>query len=172
VPEPDGLAVPEGLAVREGLAVPEGLRVLAGTALGESDGPVLGVAEADPPFPVGAGLAVGGALDGGGDFLGGVTCGRSGSQDWLAGRAVRLAADAVPATPATTAAEAAVSRTPRATRAAVAGCPCAKRMRNACQCCSLLLRRSHLKRHTGATALSTPVARPFTVAIGGYGGSS
>jgi hypothetical protein len=109
-------------------APPPSVRVGAAVGVPEPDGPVLGDAEADPPALVGVGLAVGEPLEGGGDLLGGVTGGRSGSQDWLAAWAVRLAADAVAATAVTTA-QAAVSRAPPATRAAVAGCPCAKRMR-------------------------------------------
>jgi hypothetical protein len=180
VPDPDGVAVPEGdavgvpepegaaegvvladgsvLTVVVGVAGAGGCSVRVGSALGVPEGPVLGLAE-PVPVAVGAALVVGvGRGDAVGGWLGGAAGGCSAWQDRALACVVRLAADAPTPAPVTMVAEAAVSRTPPAMRAAVAGCPCAKRMKTSYPCCSILL-RNDLGQYVVATATNAVLPR-------------
>jgi hypothetical protein len=153
-----GVAEAEGCSVRVGVADAEGCSVRVGPALGVPEGPVLGLAEPDP-LTVGVALVVGVGLDDAvGGWLGGAAGGCSGWQDRALAWVARLAADAVTPAPVTMVAEAAVSRTPPAMRAAVAGCPCAKRMKRPTRCCSMLL-RNDLGQYVVATATNAVLPR-------------
>jgi hypothetical protein len=153
-----GVAEAGGCSVRVGVADAEGWSVRVGPAVGVPEGPVLGLAEPDPVV-VGVALVVGVGLDDAvGGWLGGAAGGCSGWQDRVLTCVVRLAADAVTPAPVTIVAEAAVSRTPPAMRAAVAGCPCAKRMKMPYPCCSMLL-RNDLGQYVVATATNAVLPR-------------